>query len=249
MPRNYANKSSSRSASRKLVRTTTIEAHRRAPKSSLKLYASLNDKTCYVFKRITNARLLMNSTNGLSGSTSYGLTTNFQLSNVVLKIGASTTTQAVPSAGEFTALFDQWRIKQVKVRVGFSNTVSNTGSTTTSVPPIYMAEDMDGSAGTTSLAEIQQKQGVKMYQLGPNGAGDNYRSMIVKPRPANAVYQGGVFTGYSEITKNLWLDCAYPAIENYGFRLYWDPDYTAASVDIGYLNLIFEIVYEFRGVQ
>jgi hypothetical protein len=116
----------------------------------------------------------------------------------------------VPTPTDFTSLFDQYRIAQV--RVEFLPEVNAFGASTTAIqlPYVLTAIDYDdGSPATT--AAIQQ------YGTCMTNSYTEYFERVLNPRAALAAYSGA-FTSYAQSPPGQWMDSASPSIQYYGLK-------------------------------
>lgn len=127
----------------------------------------------------------------------------------------------VPSSGEFTALFDQYKIKAIKLRIiPFANT-TQTGSA--AVAPNLAIQchhivDFDDSAapaasrvGMDTLCQYQNYKSFSLSGMKPSG-----HTVIIRPHVALAAYNGA-FAGYAN-KGNQWIDCDSNSVQHYGWK-------------------------------
>lgn len=117
------------------------------------------------------------------------------------------TLSALPDSTEFTALFDQYRIMQV--RIEFTPLFTDT-SATVAYPPIYTAIDYDDANSVTG-AQINEYDSVMFTPTG------TYFERIFVPRIALAAYSGA-FTSFGQPKAGFWIDCASPSVVHYGLK-------------------------------
>lgn len=218
-----------------------------APKA--RLYGMLNsNSTVYPFKRTTSVKWTMNTSTGF-GALGFGLGINYSLAAInTSSTGGGSTNANLPNSAEFQALFDQYRINKVVLKIYFSNNTSTTASSTSFLPTMYVCNDNDNSVAPSTLGELQQRPESKLWQLGTNGNTNNIRTITVYPNAVQAQYTGTAFTSFGDTPRKNWLDCAYPAIPMYGTKIWWDTDNTSNQA-IGFLTIVADIYYDFRGVQ
>ena len=219
--------------------------------SKAKIYRMMNSpNTIYRFKRTTSYTLGMNPSFGfINASGSFGISSSFYLNAVAVSTGSLTYNANVSNATEFTALFDQWRIAKVVVKYVYSNNTSTTASAVTNMPLLYVCNDNDNANVVANREEIQERPDHKLWQLGTNGGGDNIRTMTCYPCAAVGTYGSGFFNSFGQGSRNMWLDCASTSIQLYGQKAFWPNFRTASTTDIGDLMVIYDIYYEFKGVQ
>lgn len=114
---------------------------------------------------------------------------------------------ALPDSTEFTALFDQYRIMQV--RMEFTPLFTDT-SATVAYPPLYTAIDYDDANSVTG-AQINEYDSVMFTPTG------TYFERTFNPRIALAAYSGA-FTSFGQPKAGFWLDCASPSVVHYGLK-------------------------------
>lgn len=119
---------------------------------------------------------------------------------------------ALPNVGEFTNLFDRYKITGVKLRIMFLANSNDTGVTSAlSIPLIHYINDLDDAAPPTSENEILQKNFLKTRRL------DEPFTYFLKPKATSEVYASPSSTGYS-VAKSMWIDGNSPNIPHFGFK-------------------------------
>jgi hypothetical protein len=113
-----------------------------------------------------------------------------------------------PTPADFTTLFDQYRILEVKVE--FVPT-----STAEAVPPLTTVIDLDDYTAPTSGAQVMQ------YQTRQTAMPGGIHMRRFRPRVANAAYSGA-FTSFASGPSTTWIDAASPSVQYYGLK-YWLP--------------------------
>lgn len=159
---------------------------------------------------------------------------------------AGALTQSMPGVAEFTALFDQYRIDYVEVRVNFSANSQSTNSLNHGMPEFFFAKDYDDASATT-LNDIQQYDNVETWQ--PTGSSTSYMVKL-KPRAANLFYNG-VTSGYAPSNANQFFDTASSAIPFYGLKCAWQVLAPAGGTErhMGYLNFTVKYHMTFKGLK
>lgn len=114
----------------------------------------------------------------------------------------------VPNFGEFTSLFDMYRINGVRWRISPRANSAEVGSNQGLIK-LFTAIDYDDIT-TPSLPDMLQYESLKVSQS------DKEHVRYVKPRIANQVYQTGVGTGYGS-TRG-WIDCQNTTVAHYGLK-------------------------------
>lgn len=136
---------------------------------------------------------------------------------------------SLPSASEFTALFDQYKITGVKLDfIPLGDTInlpltSMTGTTGALSPggPLILATDYDDASTPGSSAQLLEYQASKVIPI------PRRHRMYIKPRIAVEI-NNGITTGYGARTG--WVDSSYSSVAHYGVK-YWmnAPSVSSAS--------------------
>lgn len=157
----------------------------------------------------------------------------------------------LPSYTEFTALFDQYRMKKAVVKAVFSRRNTNTApaglhAAGVAVQPIMMdVIDTDDSTALTANTAYEQYETVRIM------TSNVITRTINNPQVDLAAYAGGgVFTSYAT-KSNQWIDCASPSVEHYGYKLgsFGDIEGTAGGYTYGVWNIFVTMEFEFKNVR
>lgn len=146
----------------------------------------------------------------------------------------------------FAAIFDQYRIKEILVRIkARSNAVSvfNTASPNGSVPTAYIVRDLDDATALGAVSDALQYDNCQTF----NGEED----CVVRYTPAvtPAVYGGGAFSGYAvEQASKMWLDIANVTIPHYGLKLVVG-GLTASTTSSWAWDITAEAIIEFQNTR
>lgn len=129
--------------------------------------------------------------------------------------GAENQLSQLPNSSEFTALFDQYKIKKVEwtYMPRFDNVEVNT-SIATPMPRIYTVIDRDDSSTPLTLNQMLQYADVK------STAFNKPVKVTYTPSLAASVY-AGVTSGYSP-KSNQWIDISVPSVSHYGHKVWID---------------------------
>lgn len=124
----------------------------------------------------------------------------------------------VPSATEFTLLFDQYMIKGVALKITPVHTSSDYPTSSYSnggmLHLISDYDDMDVPAtAETAIDDMRQRIGYTTTNI---ATGRPIRKYI-RPHIALATYASGAFTSYAN-AKSQWLDCNSPNVQHYGIK-------------------------------
>lgn len=112
-----------------------------------------------------------------------------------------------PGAGEYTALFDDYKILQLECWI---DVVGTTGSNTV-VGDAVVCVDRDDATVPVSYSSVANHQSA-VQMAGQNGC---YFRFV--PYMALAAFSG-TFTSYTS-TPPEWLDCASPGVAHYGLKI------------------------------
>lgn len=128
----------------------------------------------------------------------------------------------VQNSSELTALYDQYKIMAVVVKVQLINNPDtiyppgeNPGSATnnpTFYPKLWVLRDYDSSTGS-SLSSLRETGKAKMYVLKPN----RILSFKVKPAVSRQLYETSLTTGYEPAWPKR-IDCTNAGIPHYGLQ-------------------------------
>lgn len=207
----------------------------------------LNGQTVYAFKRLGQTLILQNSTTAGTITTNnsalislgtaigdtigsqFGAGMNFRLANV-------------ENSSDFTALYDQYKIKGVAIKI-IPLSDSATANSSGFLPTLYWRRDGDDSAAPANESEVRQSQDTKTMRLtGP-------RSIYIPyPKVNNEVQLSGALTGYAPA--NRWVDCADTTAIHNGLK-FWMKNVDLRAQPTTTTAFRIEVVYYmlFRGAQ
>lgn len=163
---------------------------------------------------------------------------------------AFATTATMPNVTEFTSLFDQYKIKRVKVRMIWSNNVSNgtasAGTLTGNANPIVqVATDLDDGVPPNVNTQLMEREDTKFIAFDTNGP----KSYSVSPKYAMAASVGGTTASLGAQGSN-WVNCSSDTVQWFGTKLWMESQSSAGTqLQTGYLWLYFTYEYEFRTVR
>jgi len=144
-----------------------------------------------------------------TGGTSWNMQFNFMLSAMNMQIGGlGVDIQAVPSFSEIQNMYDNYRIKYIEFKIIFSNNLSNVNTPSTYLPTLLIVKDYDDSNNTDYNALLQYDNCISWQP----SATSTSKTIFIKPRVANLIYQTNLTSGYSQNDPKAWLDTSYPAI-------------------------------------
>lgn len=117
------------------------------------------------------------------------------------------------NSGDFTALYDQYRINFIVVKFYLKIDPSAQTAATASFPRIFWYRDYDDNGNPASLNEIRENSKGKQAILHPN------RPVTIKFKPnvLNTVYSSLGVSNYVPVFKQ-FLDMSTTATTHYGFK-------------------------------
>lgn len=247
--------SRSRSRSRSLPRKTRAVATYRGRSTISRILK--NPNYVYRFSRTATWQCGYNGYSGfttVSGGVVYGqgIGFNWTLGGPIISGSASSPgLQVMPNVTEFTALFDQYRIDNVKIKVFYTNNISNaTGAVSTfqqiALPTGQFCTDYDDSVPPSSQGELLQRPETKLLQFNTNGP---LVFNVPKPEMAQTV---NAQTGINSVAaKNGWIDCGQTDVNNYGWKVWLEQfgSNTAGGLQQGYFQFYFTYDLSFKGVR
>lgn len=164
---------------------------------------------------------------GITSSTYYGMSMYFTL-------------DMFPDYTDFTNLFDQYKLRKIKVRlIPYStNTILQSGQAAgvinqnLAVLTHQIIDYDDASALTASGAGVNIIREFDTYKTkNLFGGGRSTVNRYFTPHIAEAAYAAGVFTSFSN-KKPSWIDCNSPSVQHYGLKTLFhvfSPDTIASS--------------------
>lgn len=210
----------------------------------LKIPRSVYTKV-YKFSRSTHWYAALNPAIGVAGLSAYDIQLLYNLGGVEISIGGvGVTGPNLPNASEFTNLFDQYRITNVRIEAYISQNTENTPSYPN--PLLHITNDYN-SSGSFSLSDMEQYQSMRTYQ--PNDGSRVVWNCRNPSNRADLLTNTGV-TSTSAGNWNSWVDCSSPEVRYYGTRMFVDYlGRTSANDNIATLYLKFTYDLEFRMVK
>lgn len=122
---------------------------------------------------------------------------------------------------EFTAMFDQYKIKAVDFKIQMinnpdaaimpNNDPSATNNSNNFYPKFWYIKDYDGG-GADTLSQIKERVGVKFFIMRPN----KEFTIRIKPKILVQTYKTLTTTGYAP--KAMFVDCADNSVPHYGLN-------------------------------
>lgn len=177
----------------------------------------------------------------LNGGTTTAWATGFTFSQKGATIyfgGIANSDFLFDNGTNLAAIYDQYRIDKVEMRVFFSVNSSTNATPSLCLPNMTVVEDHDDQ-GPITLAKALAYNNAQTIQLG-NQRGDGSHVFSVVPNTDGLVYNG-VTSAYVR-NKPMFVDTTNNAAPHYGFKLVFDPMYlTPAANILGYLRFDFRV--------
>jgi len=123
--------------------------------------------------------------------------------------------QDLPQVATLAALFDQYKIERVHLRIRpynesisvLANAAANLAS-----PSIYIVVDRDDNNVAGSINALTEYDNVQKIE------GSMSCDVILKPSITPSIFASGAFSGYAVTEQETWLDVANTAIPYYGVK-------------------------------
>lgn len=117
-------------------------------------------------------------------------------------------------SGDFTALYDRYKINAVRVKITPLQNVSTSGGTGI-LPQLAWSFDADDSQLAGNYDDVIRKGYAKTRTL------SRPVSIFIRPKVSQEIYSGNIaLPGYS-VVKPLWLDCNSATVPHYGLKMWF----------------------------
>lgn len=226
------------------------------PKRRSSLYRSLlSGNAIYRFKRTCSWQPAYNAYYGFTtpSGVPYGGALGFTwcLSGPVITGSAASTSVAMPNVSEFAALFDEYRIDAVHIKIFYTNNISNTSAAVgtfqqIALPTGQFCTDFDDSTPPASNTELLQRPETKLLQWNTNGP---LQFTIKSPK---AAYTVNTQSGTNSVAKapGGWMDMAAQNINIYGWKVFLEQFGSSTNtLEQGYFQFYFTYDISCRGVR
>lgn len=141
------------------------------------------------------------------------LSCNFGTSGVS-PMGMTFRLDDVSAFSEFVALYDQYKILNVKVYFDYSPDVGGAPGSAAAYPKLWVKRDYDDAA-TPTLLQLAQSNQTKCLRFND---GRTTRMISLRPAVRNEVYRSSTTTAYTQ-QHGAWLDMTYPDVPHHGLKL------------------------------
>lgn len=157
---------------------------------------------------------------------------------------------AIPmtNATEYAALFDEYRLDNVRVRMAFNNNNSSMNVPHASAPILLAVKDYDDNAFQTQ-ASMEQYDSFRAIQFGnSSGPNNGFQSISVKPLvQISALTTSGAAVSMST---DGWLDTNNGTQEHFGLKFWFcNTEATATALYLGTVQLFVDYEVRFRGTK
>jgi len=143
---------------------------------------------------------------------SSGITASLAGNAVAPQLGAfAYNLNSVTNASLLASLYDQFRIDVIEARFVLRNNPSGA----VSLPKLYVFPDFDDGTAPASTAAVLGHPRVQIHQFTPS---QPEYTIAFSPRAAMAAYNGGVFTGFGQLEKPIFIDANQPNTAHYGLK-------------------------------
>lgn len=167
-------------------------------------------------RRSWTQEIIYYGTNGWFNTGSSDFQINFAASVSTINIGGvGVFGPSTPGSAEISALFDQYRIDQVTVRIDWDYNSYAPTSGQAVAPLIYYVADYDDS-NSALVSALLQYPGVKTHSFLENG----YKPLIttIKAKPLRDIASTGLLTAYGPMTSAPWIRTADMTTPHYGLK-------------------------------
>lgn len=170
----------------------------------------------HVIRRSWTLPISYYGSNGWGNTTAPDFQINFaaSISNVNIG-GVAVYGPNTPNYSELAAIFDQYRIAGVTVRIDWDYNSYPVSSGTAVAPLLYYVADYDDSSSAI-VTDLLQYPGVQTHSFLENG----YKPLIVsiKPKPLRDIASTGLLTAYGPMTTAPWIRTTDLTTPHYGLK-------------------------------
>lgn len=153
----------------------------------------------------------------------------------------------LPANSEFTALYDQYKLKGVRMTWEYAHESSTADAGTVPLPKVVYFRDFDDTALTTQSELDQREASTRRMRL------DKPCTLLIKPRFKRYIEQQVGVSAPTETYARGWLDCSNANVRHYGLKfalIDWPCCNALASVPARpILRIRLEYLLAFRNVR
>lgn len=123
----------------------------------------------------------------------------------------------LPNSGEYTALYDQYKITGIKLAIIWRSSnlsmIETNNTQGVGMPYMYYVVDRD-DATVTSISDMREFSKAKRFEF---DTGKRVCNIFFKPNTLVETYLSAVTTGY-QVQFDRWIDMSQPALPFWGFK-------------------------------
>jgi len=202
--------------------------------------------TVHKVRRSWNQLISYSPANGFFGA-SPNVQISFAASASEIRLGGvAVYGPTLPNSSEFAAIFDQWRITSVTLRIDWNLNSYAVADISNTPPLLYVTPDYDDSSDA-NVSALLQYPGVRTHSFYQNG----YTPFImtIKPKPLKDIAGTGVLTGYSPDTSMPFIRTAEMTIPHYGIKIATQTLGGSSAANTGFCMFTAYVDLEFVGVK
>jgi hypothetical protein len=176
-----------------------------------------------------------------------GIGIAYSLAGVNISGTATSITIPMTDVGEFTSLFDQYKIVGVRSRWIWTNNVSNGSAapgTFTGIgnPVVQSSFDYDDSLPPGSQTVLLEREDTRFWTFDTNGP----KTFSIRPKLLTGVLSGASVVA-AESSSGGWVNTSTTGVLYYGHKMWMEPLSTPTTqLQTGYLFVYFTVDFEFR---
>lgn len=166
-------------------------------------------------------------------------------------LGATFAINQLPAVGEFSALYDMYRINGIKFSFMYRSTALSAMETNNQpghigMPYMYYVIDRDDNSTPTAVVELQEYAKSKRFDF---DTGRRVCNIYWKPNVCDVVHNTSGTTARSQVF-NRWIDFASVAVEHFGLKLAFQQPITAGvGVPQSYFDIMVTYYFQCRDVR
>lgn len=150
----------------------------------------------------------------------------------------------LPSASEFSVLFDQYKIKKVEwtYTPRFDSVALDASASPWTLPRFYSVVDRDDASTPTQLNQLMQYANMKSQVF------NKPVKISYVPGTANTVYGGGITTNAYGMKGPQWLDIVNGNVEHYGHKVWINLNNTAMGSNFK-VDVMCRVTFECKNLR
>jgi len=214
---------------------------------------SIANTRTMAFTRTHQFSLPLNEQLGWSGLGSPNLAFTFSLARCIGYLAGSITyISPTTNVAEFTALFDYYKLGNVKMKMFFTNNSSSVNSPNTGLPLLHICNDYDDATNAESLNTMLERAGTRHIQFtADHHTGINHYCKPCASQYVQDVDGSGIVTslGAGIAPPGQWLNTGSPGVVHNAIKVFYNNQGRSANTDIGSVTFLFEVEYIFKGYR